>query len=246
MESDVKFISTVWLVKFVCLRRQWIGIFGLVLLGMWRRPGFAEFRATGGFFGSDVEMFADTFAGLIPVSCEVAEVVFAFFVGAFILLGFEGELFAAESEGVFAEFDGALEEIEATIVLGDAFAGDLNALDVEFVFFVAVEPAGNHGELVVGGVGRGGALEKVTFEGGSDAVVEGSVVAGGGVGKLSGVLELVGGVFGPAAVLEALESGDLDFDAEAVGRGEGDFFGDFWDGHFYKPVVELVSLLVGE
>ena len=53
-------------------------------------------------------------------------------------IGFGGAFFAAESECVFADFDGALEEVEAAIVLGKAFAGDLDALDVEFVFFVAM------------------------------------------------------------------------------------------------------------
>ena len=56
--------------------------------------------------------------------------------------------FAAEIEGFFADLGGAFKKIKAAIVLGEAFAGDLNALDIDFEFFVAVNEAGEEGEDV--------------------------------------------------------------------------------------------------
>ena len=199
-------------------------------------------------------MFADACADFVQIESEGAELVSGSFVfSSFICLGFGGELFAAEGERFFTDFDGTLEEIEAAIVLmdslialGGALAGDLDALDIEFVFFVAVEPARDHGELLVGGVGRGGALEEMAFESGGDAVVEGGMVGCGGASEFGGVFELVGGVFGPTMAFETVEGGFMGFDAKAFGRREGQFLENFGDGHFYKPVVELVFLRVGK
>lgn len=158
------------------------------------------------------------------------------------------EFFAAEFEGFFADLGGAFEEVEAAIVLGEAFAGDLDALDIEFEFFVALDVAGEEGEVLVGGVGRGGAGEELAFEGGGDGGVEDGIIFSivVGVGDSFGGFELVGGEFGVALGFEALEGGDVGLDAEAVGSGLGDFFDDFGDGHFEEPVVELVELFGGE
>ena len=58
------------------------------------------------------------------------------------------------------------------MVLGAAFAGDLDALDFEFEFFLAMRPAADEGELGVGAVGGGDALKHVVADGDLDAVIE--------------------------------------------------------------------------
>ena len=92
------------------------------------------------------------------------------------MLGF----FAAEFQGFFADLGGALEEIEATIVLGEAFAGDLDALDIKFEFFVALHVAREEGEVFVGGVGRRGARKELALEGGGDGGIENGIFASAG------------------------------------------------------------------
>ena len=159
------------------------------------------------------------------------------------MLGF----FTAKGEGFFADYSVAVEEFEATIVLGEAFAGDLNAFDIEFEFVVALNVAREQSEIGAGGVGRGGALEELALEcGGNGGVEDGIITVVGVGGGEPGCFELVRGLFGPATMLEAPESGDVGFEAKAIGRGLGDFLGDFGDGHFEEPVVELVELVVRE
>ena len=68
--------------------------------------------------------------------------------------GAAGGFFAAEDQGFFADFDAAVEEVEAAVVLGEAFAGDLNAFDLEFEFLVAMDEAREEREVRGGGVRR--------------------------------------------------------------------------------------------
>ena len=156
------------------------------------------------------------------------------------MLGF----FAAEFEGFFADLGGALEEIEAAIVLGEAFAGDLDAFDIDFDLVVALNVARKKCEVGAGGIGSGGALEELAFEGGCDGGIKDGIVPAR-CGSF-GCIELVSSFVEPAAMLEAPEGGDVRFETEAFGRRLGDFFRDFGRGHFEEPVVELVELLGGE
>ena len=104
------------------------------------------------------------------------------------MLGF----FAAEGKCLFADLGGALEEIEAAVVLGEAFARNWHAFDFEFESFVAVNEAGEECEVRSGGVGSGGALEEMALEGGRNGGIEGGIVGAGGVGDFCG-FDLVGG-----------------------------------------------------
>ena len=114
------------------------------------------------------------------------------------------------------------EELEAEVVLGAAFASDLDALDFEFEFFLAMGPAADDGELVVGDVGRRNALKHVVFDGDLNAGVEGfelALLAGSDAGELGGGLDAVGGKFSPSFFFESAKGGDVCLYAEAVGRG---------------------------
>ena len=61
--------------------------------------------------------------------------------------------------------------------MGEAFAGNLDALDIDFDFVVALHVAGKEGEICVGGVGSGGAGEELALEGGGNGVVEDGIFA---------------------------------------------------------------------
>ena len=172
------------------------------------------------------------------------------------MLGF----FTAKGEGFFADYSVAVEEFEAAIVLGEAFAGDLDAFDIDFDFVVALHVARKECEIGVGGVGSGGAGEELALEGGGNGGVEDGifaivlgVVAIVWVIGLSrsgnrdfGGFELVSGEFGVAPLFKALEGGDVGFDAKAVGGWLSQFFPDFVDRHFEKPVVDLIELFGGK
>ena len=123
--------------------------------------------------------------------------------------------------------------MEAELVLGAAFAGDLDALDFEFEFFLAVGPAADEGELVVSDAGAGDAFEHVVADRHLYAGVEdGEFVAvlgrAGGIREAFGGFFAVGGEFGPVSVFESAQGGDVCFYAEAFGRGLGDAFDDFF------------------
>ena len=133
--------------------------------------------------------------------------------------------------------------------MGAAVAGDLDALDFEFEFFLAMGPAADDGELVVGDVGRRNALEHVVFDGDLNAGVECFELAwlvGSDAGELGGGFDAVGGEFSPAFFFEAAKGGDVCLYAEAFGRGQRDFLDDLFGGHVEEPVVDLVELFVGE
>ena len=147
----------------------------------------------------------------------------------------------------FADDGAAFGELEAELVLGAAFAGDLNALDFEFEFFLAVGPAADDGELGIGAVRSGDALEHVVADGDLDCAVEdrGSVgIFGRGGREAPGGFFAVGGEFGPVLFFESAQSGDVGFNAEAFGGGLGDFLDDFAGGEVKEQVVEL-GFLVG-
>ena len=166
------------------------------------------------------------------------------------MLGF----FTAKGEGFFADYSVAVEEFEAAIVLGEAFAGDLDPFDIDFDFVIALHIAREEREVCVGGIGGGSAGEELALEGGGNGVVEDGIftivvgiVAIVWVIGLSrsgdrdfGGFELISGEFGIATLFKALEGGDVGLDAIPVRRRLGEFFDDFCDGHFQEPVVELV------
>ena len=130
---------------------------------------------------------------------------------------------------------------------GAAFAGDLDALDFEFEFFLAVGPAADEGELGIGAVGGGDALEHVVADGELDAVVESGefVAVLGMTGKEFGGCFAVGGEFGPVFGFESAEGGGVCVDAEAFGGGLGDLLDDFLGGEVEEEVVEFGFLVVG-
>ena len=134
------------------------------------------------------------------------------------------------------------------LVLSAAFAGDLNALDFEFEFFLAMGPAADEGELVVGDGGARNAFEHVVADGDLDAGVEnGEFVAILGSGSEAfGGFFAVGGEFGPVFVFEPAEGRGVGFDAEAVRGGLGDFLDDFLGGEVEEPIVDGGALVGGE
>jgi len=111
-------------------------------------PGFAWFLAAVVFFRGDAELFADAVFEILGSFNERAEIIAdaAFFVSvqsfwerSFFLLGGFGRLFLAGEIMSFLADDGAaFGEFKAELVLGAAFAGDLDALGFEFEFFLAV------------------------------------------------------------------------------------------------------------
>ena len=137
------------------------------------------------------------------------------------------------------------------MVLGAAFAGDLDALDFEFEFFLAVGPAADEGELVVGNAGAGDAFEHVVADGDLNAGVEDGEFVGvfgraaSGIGEAFGGFFAVGGEFGPVSVFESAQGGDVCFYAESFRRGLRDAFDDLLRGQIEEEVVELVALRFG-
>ena len=136
---------------------------------VWIFPGAAEFGTADEFFAGDAEMFAGAIAH-VPICGVGAEVVGLWFGGTphpnplpsegrGRRGGTAGGFFAAEGECLFADYGGALEEIKAAVVLGEAFAGDLDAFDIDFDLLFALDVAGEEREVVASGVGRGGALK---------------------------------------------------------------------------------------